>query len=149
MIRILAFVAALLCVVPAVAQPLPANLDKANAIVIDSTKGRIVIKLRNGTGRLGFGDFARWSPAQAQRLMLIATLIVFVAVIPWLGTTLGLFAVMLATMWILGVRAPATLLGVAFGVSATVYLVFIVVLGARFPAGPIEHGLAPLFGGGV
>lgn len=46
MIRILAFVAALLCVVPAVAQPLPANLDKANAIVIDTTKGRIVIKLR-------------------------------------------------------------------------------------------------------
>ena len=46
MIRILAFVAALLCVVPAVAQPLPANLDKANAIVIDTTKGRIVIALR-------------------------------------------------------------------------------------------------------
>lgn len=46
MIRILAFVAALLFVVPAVAQPLPANLDKANAIVIDTTKGRIVIKLR-------------------------------------------------------------------------------------------------------
>ncbi|WP_166295739.1 peptidylprolyl isomerase [Bradyrhizobium sp. 2S1] len=46
MIRILAFVAALLCVVPAVAQPLPAGLDKANAIVIDTTKGRIVIKLR-------------------------------------------------------------------------------------------------------
>ena len=31
---------------PAIAQPLPANLDKANAIVIDTTKGRIVIKLR-------------------------------------------------------------------------------------------------------
>ena len=31
---------------PALAQPLPANLDKANAIVIDTTKGRIVIKLR-------------------------------------------------------------------------------------------------------
>ena len=46
MIRILAFVAALICAAPAIAQPLPANLDKANAIVIDSTKGRIVIKLR-------------------------------------------------------------------------------------------------------
>ena len=34
------------CAVPALAQPLPANLDKANAIVIDTTKGRIVIKLR-------------------------------------------------------------------------------------------------------
>jgi peptidylprolyl isomerase len=46
MIRILSLVVALLCVAPAIAQPLPANLDKANAIVIDTTKGRIVIKLR-------------------------------------------------------------------------------------------------------
>ena len=35
-----------MCAAPAIAQPLPANLDKANAIVIDTTKGRIVIKLR-------------------------------------------------------------------------------------------------------
>jgi peptidylprolyl isomerase len=46
MIRILSLIAALLCAVPAIAQPLPANLDKANAIVIDTTKGRIIIKLR-------------------------------------------------------------------------------------------------------
>ncbi|WIW49429.1 peptidylprolyl isomerase [Bradyrhizobium sp. 62B] len=46
MIRILAVLAALVFALPAVAQQLPANLDKANAIVIDSTKGRIVIKLR-------------------------------------------------------------------------------------------------------
>jgi peptidylprolyl isomerase len=46
MIRILAVFAALICAAPAIAQPLPANLDKANAIVIDTTKGRIVIKLR-------------------------------------------------------------------------------------------------------
>lgn len=50
MIRRLAILAtmfaALLGVVPAGAQTLPAGLDKANAIVIDTTKGRIVIKLR-------------------------------------------------------------------------------------------------------
>jgi cyclophilin family peptidyl-prolyl cis-trans isomerase len=46
MIRILALVAALVCAVAAIAQPLPANLDKANAIVIDTSKGRIVVKLR-------------------------------------------------------------------------------------------------------
>src|ERR1700757_3009922 len=46
MIRIFALFAALVCAVPAFAQPLPANLDKQNAIVIDTTKGRIVIKLR-------------------------------------------------------------------------------------------------------
>ena len=46
MIRILAVLAALVCVAPAIAQPLPANLDKQNAIVIDTTQGRIVVKLR-------------------------------------------------------------------------------------------------------
>jgi cyclophilin family peptidyl-prolyl cis-trans isomerase len=46
MIRILAVLAALVCAAPAIAQPLPAGLDKQNAIVIDTTKGRIVIKLR-------------------------------------------------------------------------------------------------------
>jgi peptidylprolyl isomerase len=46
MIRVLAFIVALICAAPAIAQPLPANLDKQNAIVIDTAKGRIVIKLR-------------------------------------------------------------------------------------------------------
>src|ERR1700685_2069040 len=46
MIRILAFVAALIVAATAIAQPLPANLDKPNAIVIDTTQGRIVVKLR-------------------------------------------------------------------------------------------------------
>src|SRR3989442_5873038 len=46
MTRILCLIAALICAAPALAQPLPANLDKQNAIVIDTTKGRIVFKLR-------------------------------------------------------------------------------------------------------
>src|SRR5258708_22586054 len=50
MIRRLAILAtmfvALIGGVPAGAQTLPAGLDKANALVIDSAKGRIVIKLR-------------------------------------------------------------------------------------------------------
>ncbi|KQW23016.1 peptidylprolyl isomerase [Afipia sp. Root123D2] len=46
MIRILAVLAAVAFAIPAFAQTLPAGLDKANAIVIDTTKGRVVIKLR-------------------------------------------------------------------------------------------------------
>jgi peptidylprolyl isomerase len=68
MIRIVALAAALLCAVPALAQaqapaaaPLPAGLDKANSIVIDTTKGRIVIKLR--------ADIA---PQHAERIKLLA-----------------------------------------------------------------------------
>jgi peptidylprolyl isomerase len=46
MVRVLALIAALICAAPALAQPLPAKLDKPNTIVIDTTKGRIVIQLR-------------------------------------------------------------------------------------------------------
>jgi peptidylprolyl isomerase len=70
MIRTLAIAAVLLSAVPAFAQApaapapaaaLPAGLDKANAIVIDSTKGRIVFKLRP--------DIA---PQHAERIKLLA-----------------------------------------------------------------------------
>ena len=61
MIRVLAVIVALVCAAPALAQPLPANLDKQNAIVIDTTKGRIVIKLRT--------DLA---PKHAERLKQLA-----------------------------------------------------------------------------
>jgi len=61
MIRILALVAALICAVPAIAQPLPANLDKQNAIVIDTTQGRIIVKLR-----------ADLAPKHAERIKQLA-----------------------------------------------------------------------------
>jgi peptidylprolyl isomerase len=47
MIRLLALVAALLLAAPAIAQPLPAGADPQNTLLIDTTQGRIVIKLRN------------------------------------------------------------------------------------------------------
>jgi cyclophilin family peptidyl-prolyl cis-trans isomerase len=59
--RFLAVIATLLAVMPALAQPLPANLDKANSLVIDTTKGRIIIKLRS--------DIA---PQHAERLKNLA-----------------------------------------------------------------------------
>jgi len=46
MIRIFTLLAALICAAPAIAQPLPAGTDPQNAIVIDTTQGRIVVKLR-------------------------------------------------------------------------------------------------------
>src|ERR1700749_3817754 len=62
MIRVLAILAALVLAAPALAQQkLPANLDKANAIVIDTTKGRIVIALR-----------ADLAPKHAERLKQLA-----------------------------------------------------------------------------
>jgi len=63
MFRIIAVVAALVCAGPAFAQrvQLPAGADPQNTLVIDSTKGRIVIKLRT--------DLA---PKHAERLKTLA-----------------------------------------------------------------------------
>ena len=61
MIRVVAFVFALVFALPALAQSLPAGLDKQNALVIDTTKGRIVVKLRT--------DLA---PQHAERLKTLA-----------------------------------------------------------------------------
>ena len=49
MLRLLAVVAALMFAAPAFAQPvtLPAGADPQNTLVIDTTQGRIVMKLRN------------------------------------------------------------------------------------------------------
>ncbi|CAN5313952.1 peptidylprolyl isomerase [soil metagenome] len=61
MIRILAVLAAFALATPAFSQALPAGLDKANAIVIDTTKGRVIVKLRP--------DLA---PQHAERIKLLA-----------------------------------------------------------------------------
>src|SRR3954464_15745323 len=49
MLRIFAVLAALVCATPSIAQPvkLPAGVDPQNTLVIDSTQGRIVFKLRS------------------------------------------------------------------------------------------------------
>ena len=47
MTRIILVIAALICAVPAFAQQaLPKGIDKQNTLVIDTSKGRVVIKLR-------------------------------------------------------------------------------------------------------
>src|SRR3954469_1924321 len=46
MIRIFTVIALLVFAAAAIAQPLPAGTDPQNTIVIDTTQGRIVVKLR-------------------------------------------------------------------------------------------------------
>ncbi len=46
MIRILAFLAAVVCAAPALAQQLPPGLDPQNTILLDTKYGQVVIKLR-------------------------------------------------------------------------------------------------------
>jgi hypothetical protein len=105
-----------------------------------------VVRARSGRATLGFGSLFERSTVQSQRLAILLILIAFVAVIPWLGTTLGLFLVMMASMWVLGVREWRTLIGTAFAVAATVYILFIALLDSRLPTGLVERLLSSLLG---
>ena len=59
--RLFTVLAALTCVAPAIAQPLPAGLDPQNTVLIDTKYGRVVVKLRP--------DLA---PKHAERIKLLA-----------------------------------------------------------------------------
>ena len=61
MTRVIALLFAIMCAATASAQPLPAGLDPQNTLILDTTQGRIVIKLRN--------DIA---PHHAERLKQLA-----------------------------------------------------------------------------
>lgn len=61
MIRLFAVIAALVCVFPAFAQPLPAGADPNNTVLVEVPQGRIVIRLR-----------ADLAPKHAERIKTLA-----------------------------------------------------------------------------
>jgi hypothetical protein len=107
---------------------------------------RIATLRAQGQGTLSLGEFGQLSALHWQRLAILLILSLFVATIPWVGTTLGLLLIMLTLMYVLGVRNWKTLLWVSSATAAAVYLAFIVFLKTQLPFGPIERLLQPLFG---
>lgn len=110
---------------------------------------RTFLLVRWGVGSLSPGPLIAPRSVLGRRLALIAILAAFVWCIEWTGTTLGLALMMLASMWVMGVRDWRWLALMSVGVAAVVCGLFIFALGTRLPAGPVEHALAALFGGGV
>ena len=126
---------------------------KANGVIIGTVLVVLVaiqivrtgLKIARGEG--GLGTAPLWQPREVlvKRLALVVITIVFIATLKWLGLTLGLFAGMLASLWMMGVRRPGVLLGVSLTVAASAYLLFMVLLDTRFPRGPIERMFTALF----
>jgi hypothetical protein len=98
-------------------------------------------------GDLGLGDLAENTLFNRQRLALVALAVSFVVTLPWVGTTLGLFLVLFASMWVLGVRSIPALLGVSIASAATVHLLLIYLLGSRLPQGILRILFSAAAGG--
>lgn len=128
---------------------------KANAYAIGSVLlllvaifvVRIGMKVARGEANLGFDKLMDQPSAQRKRFLLLIALAAFIALLPVLGFTLSLFAGMIASMLVMGVRELKPLIGTALGVAICCYLMFIALLDTNFPHGPVETLLAPLFGG--
>lgn len=126
---------------------------KANGVVIGivllalvAVQGaRIFLaKIRN-EGELGFGPL--WQPRDLalKRLAMVGITAAFIGLLPWLGLTLALWLGMLAQLLVTGVRRRGILIWLPLGTAAACYALFIAVIGAEFPHGPIEKLLGLFF----
>ena len=122
---------------------------KANAVLIGTILVVLIAVQLARMGRQlarGEGDLSTaplWQPAEVtgKRLGMVAVTVAFIATLPWLGLTLGLFA-MLVALWVMGVRRRPVLVALPFAVAAAAYLLFILLLQSDFPHGPIEKLLS-------
>lgn len=109
---------------------------------------RLGLRIASQRGGFGFGELIGDTLFNRQRLALVVLAILFIATIEWVGTTLGLFLLLVASMWVMGVRSLRVLIGVAFLTAAVVYLLLIYLLGSRLPPGVIENVLSAIGGTG-
>lgn len=130
---------------------------KANGVVIGAVLlallvlqiGRTLLDVREGRATLSLGPLLRPPAVQARRAALVALLALFVATVGVVGTIFGLILCFASMMWVLGVRSVPWLVGLPVAVAAVLHLLFVTLLGAKLPAGPIEQALAALFGPGA
>jgi len=123
---------------------------KANGVVIGAALiALLVVQLARiawavAQGRADLRSGTLWEPREVllKRLGMVAVTVAFIFLLQVLGLTLALFSAMAVALWIMGVRKPSLLLGIAFGVAAAAYLLFIALLDAGFPHGLIEKLLS-------
>lgn len=119
---------------------------KANGVVIGATLvvlivaqlARIGKRLLDGGASFGMDAILEPRELLGKRIGMVALTVVFIAVLPWLGLTLSLWIGMIAALYLLGVRSRRVLVWLPLGTAASIYLLFIAVLDAGFPHGPLE-----------
>jgi hypothetical protein len=111
-------------------------------VLVTVQLARMARQLARGEGDLSAAPLWRPADVTAKRLGMVGVAAVFIATLPWLGLTLGLFLGMLAALWVMDVRRRRTLVALPLAIATAAYLLFIVVLQSEFPHGPIEKLLS-------
>lgn len=108
---------------------------------------RLGLRVVRGEGSLSLGDLADNTLFNRQRLALLVLILLFIVTLQWVGTTLGLFLVLVACMWVMGVRSLRVLVGVALTTAMVVHLLLITFVGSQLPQGIFKNLFSSLTGG--
>lgn len=123
---------------------------RANGVVIGTVLVALVAlqvfvtlrKIMRGAATWGIGALLEPRQVLGARVALLVILTAFVGFLHYTGVTLGLLLMMVSSMWVLGVRAWRILAGMSLLVAAIIYVLFIAILKAKLPHGPVENLLA-------
>ncbi len=108
---------------------------------------RLGLRIHRGEGSLGFAGVFDDNLFNRQRLYLLVLVALFIITINWVGTTLGLFLLLMASMRLMGVRSLRTLLTVSVVTAAVVHLLLIYLLGSQLPQGVFKNLFSIASGG--
>lgn len=110
--------------------------------------GTMAMQRWRGHASFRLGELLADDPNNRKRLGLLVALTLFVAALPLTGTTLGLFLVMAVSLVIMGVRSARQIIGIALATSASVFLLFMLLLKSKLPQGAIDQALVRVLTGG-
>lgn len=105
---------------------------------------RLGLKYTRGQETLGFGDLFEDTLFNRQRLALLTLTAIFIVSLPWIGTTVGLFILIVASTRVMGVRDWRVLVAVALTTAATVHFLLIYLLGSQLPQGVFKSVFAAI-----
>lgn len=119
---------------------------KANGVVIGAALVVLVlvqiaaIAVQVAKGAADLSTAPLWQPPEvlAKRVGMVLVTVAFIAALPVLGLTLALAIAMAAALLVMGARRLGTVLWISLTVAAAACILFIVILDAAFPHGPIE-----------
>lgn len=100
--------------------------------------GRLSLRVVRGEGTLGFGELVADTLFNRQRLALLVLTALFIATLPWVGTSLGLFIILVISIRVMGVRDWRVLVAVGLITAAVVHLLLIYLLGSQLPEGVLK-----------
>jgi hypothetical protein len=106
---------------------------------------RTALRLRRGEATLRATGITKPQAKLAVRALFVAFTALDILLMPWLGFTLTVMLFLASAMWLLGVREVKPLVVIPLAAGSVGYLLFVVALDTRLPAGPVEWLLQWLF----